>query len=114
MIIIILILLACGVVVITIGVRVMLIYNTTSGTRWGRLLATAKQSATVLWLGFVGFVTAIFNGGMELAALAGTSQEVRDAITKYFDARVASAVIAGIVVVGIAARLRPKSSDPVS
>jgi hypothetical protein len=108
-----LILIICGAVVIYLGVRVALIYNTTSGTRWQRMLATAKQSATVLWLGFVGFVTAAFNGGMELAAMAGASQEVRDAITKFFDVRVASVVIAAVVVVGIVARLRPGSSKPV-
>jgi hypothetical protein len=107
------ILILCGGVVIYITTRVLLIYSTTSGSRTERLLATAGQSVTVLWLGFVGFVTAAFNGGLELAAMAGASQEVRDAVTKWFDARVASVVIALIVVGGIAARLRRGSKDPV-
>lgn len=106
-----LIIAACGAVVIYLGVRVMLIYNTTSGSRWQRLLATAKKSATMLWLGFV---TAAFNAAMELAALDAASQEVRDAITQFFGARIASVVIAGIVVVGIVARVRPGSSNDIS
>jgi cytochrome bd-type quinol oxidase subunit 2 len=107
------ILILCGGVVIYITTRVLLIYSTTSGSRTERLLATARQSATVLWLGFVGFVTAAFNGGLELAAMAGASQDVRDALVKWFDARIASVFIALIVIVGIAARLRRGSTEPV-
>lgn len=100
------ILIFCTAVVVYIAVRVIVIYNTTSGNRWQRLLATARESATVLWLSFVGFVTAGFNGVLSLAEMAGTSQEVRDAISKFFDARVASAIIAVVVIGGIISRLR--------
>jgi hypothetical protein len=95
-----------GTAIIYLVTRVIVIYNTTDGTKWKRVLATAQQSTTILWNGLVIGVAALFNFGMELAGTLGASQEVREAVTSWFDARVASVVIAAIAVVSIIARLR--------
>lgn len=95
-----------GAVIIYLVTRVSIIYTATTGTRWQRFLATAGQSTTILWNGFVIGVAALFNFGLELAGTLGASPEVRDAVTSWFDARVASVVIAAIAVVSIIARLR--------
>lgn len=86
-------------------------YATATGSTGQRFWTAGKQSATVIWLRFVGIVAAGI-GSLEWIADALNAPQVSGAIATYGNPKVISAIILGITVVGEMSRRRRKSLEP--
>lgn len=85
--------------------RIFAYYRSTTGTAWGRLLATAKQSRTI----FVQYVVII--GGWALSAfdkIASVAQmpELQDWMKANLTPQLVGTVVAGIGLITIVARVK--------
>ncbi len=89
-----------------IGVTTYLQYRKEVGTTWQRLLATAKDSATILWSKFCILVAAIA-GEMDTIATALGAPQVGDFINTWFgNPKVISGIMLAIALITIKARTR--------
>ena len=88
-------------------------WRQTSGSSVNRLLATARNSATILWTKWTAIVAAIVANVGTLADAVGLP-EVHTAIQQWVTPQTLSAVLAVFAVVTFFARTRKSSTDPVS
>lgn len=85
--------------------RVVTYYRAAQGDWWQRLLATAKDSATILWQKIVAA------GGLLMLAVSSAADvfnapEVKQAIADHMSPGVAGTALLVIAVIGVWARLR--------
>jgi zinc transporter ZupT len=89
-------------------------YRAATGTTWQRLLVASKDSATILWGYIVGTVGTLITWS-STAADALNLPEVNSFLTTYVAPypKALGAIVAGIALVTIVARLRSLVSPPV-
>lgn len=92
-----------------VGYRIATIYRATSGTAWERLLATTKNSATLLVSTLTAAITALGQGILSMSDYLGMP-EVRDFVQQYFTPEVSVGIIAGVTALTFMARLRTMNS----
>lgn len=89
-----------------VGVTNYLQYRKEVGTTWQRLLATAKDSATILWSKFCILVAAVAGEADNLADFLG-APEAKDFINNWIgNPKVISAIMVAIALITIKARGR--------
>lgn len=88
-------------------------YRKTTGTTWERLLATARNSATILWSRFCFVLAGIVAQLDNFTDLIG-QPEMKDFINTWVgNPKVIAAIMLGIASITIYARTRPGSANPV-
>lgn len=89
-------------------------YHETDKTGWARWLATARDSATLLFNKLVALVAAAIGGAGQIADLLG-APELRDWLNAHIgDAKVLSSVILAITVCIFLTRMRTLTTNPPS
>lgn len=107
--------LATAVFAVYVVVTIYLQYRKeTQPTQWGRLLAAAKDSQTILWNRFV-YVLAGVVAQLDNIADFLNAPELKNFIDTWIgNPQLVSAVMLFIAFISIQARLRPASKDPVT
>lgn len=91
--------------VLWFGLVFFMDYRAATGTTWQRLLAAARQSATVLWSKFVMLVSLLIAGLDQIADWLG-QPELADKIQAVLNPKLVPFYLIGIAVITIWARKR--------
>lgn len=87
-------------------------YRAATGSVWQKVLAAGRDSLTIVWLRFVGFVGAGIDLLVQGADLINAPQ-VSAAISSYGNPKIVAGVLIGVAVIGEWARRRKGSKDPI-
>ncbi len=99
------ILIACGIGILAVVIKLITGYKSATGSPWDRIIASASQSATMLW----NYIVAA--GGLAVVWATEASQffdmpQVTDFINKHLSPEGVGTAMTIIAIVGIIARLR--------